>query len=170
MDMVESLHEQQQHGQLLNDLPHVSMAVRKAFVTIYPALKKGRYDDDALAAIVEMLILGVNPDSLMQGLPMLTKSPIAKDPLAISASDMVSLQAKLKTIRKTPLPTVEEVKRNLKHFVSDNGQSARQGLGTEIHAGMKLVLQGIEGFVGVKPDNLPTLKNMACVTGTGLMT
>ena len=121
-------------------------------------MKKSRYDEDALAAILELLILGVNPDSLMQELPVLTKSPIAKDPLAISASDMVSLQAKLKAIRKTSLPSVDDVKRKLKPYVSDNGQSARQGLSTGLHAGMKSVLQDIPDFVGLKSSNLPTFE------------
>ena len=148
----------------------VSAEVRNAFVYIYPALKKSRYDEEALAAVLEMLILGVNPDSLMQELPVLTKLPSAKDPLAISASDMVSLQAKLKAIRKTSLPSVDDVKRKLKPYVSDNGQSARQGLSTGLHAGMKSVIQDIPGFVGLKPSSLPTFSNMGGVTGTGLIT
>ena len=54
--------------------------------------------------------------------------------------------------------------------MSENGQSARQGLSTELHAGIKLVIKDIAGFVGLKPENLPTFKKMAYVTITGLMT
>ena len=95
--------------------------------------------------------------------------PSSKDPLAMPAPGMLSVQSKLQAIRATPLPTVDEVKRKLKPHVSDNGQSARQGLSTGLHAGMKSVLQDIPDFVGLKSSNLPTFEKMNGVTGTGLM-
>ena len=52
----------------------------------------------------------------------------------------------------------------------DNGQSAHQGFGTELHAGIQLLLEKVSGFVGLKPQNLPTFDKMNEITGTGLMT
>ena len=83
---------------------------------------------------------------------------------------MISVKSKLKAIRGTPLPTVEECKQKLKHHVSDNGQFARQGLSTELYTGIQSILQRIPDFVGLKQSNLPTLDKLNGLTGTGLMT
>jgi hypothetical protein len=54
--------------------------------------------------------------------------------------------------------------------VSDNGQSARQSFGAELHVALQSLLESIPSHVGLKPQNLPTLDKMNDLTGTGLMT
>jgi len=54
--------------------------------------------------------------------------------------------------------------------MSDNGQSARQCFGAELHVALQLLLESVPSHVGLKPQNLPTLDKMNDLTGTGLMT
>ena len=95
VDRVEHMYEQQ-FGQLPNGQLHVSAEVRDAYVKMHPVLKTARYDDEAATAILELLILGVKPESLMQELPTLTKVPSSKDPLALRAVIMGMLTGKVR--------------------------------------------------------------------------
>ena len=133
VDSVENLYES--HNGLLPDgQPYISVEVRTAFVEMFPKLRAANYNAEACEAILDLLILGVDIDSLKQELPMLTKMPSTTDSHRLSTADMVRVQSKLEAIRQTPIPTVEEVKQKLCDQVSDNGQSARQGFGSGLHA------------------------------------
>ena len=88
---------------------------------MFPRLRAANYDGDACTSILELLILGVDNESLKQELPTLTKIPSTTESLRISAAEMVRVQSKLEAIRQTPIPTVEEVKQKLCNQVSDNG-------------------------------------------------
>ena len=54
--------------------------------------------------------------------------------------------------------------------MSENGQSARQGFGAELHTGLQSLLDKVPGHIGLKPQNLPTFDKINELTGTGLMT
>ena len=64
---------------------------------------------------------------------------------------------------------VVEVKQKFCDQVSDNGQSARQGFGSGLHAGLKSLLKNVPDSVGLTPQNLPTFDKMNSFTGTGIM-
>ena len=168
VDSVENLYENL-HGTLPEGQPHISVEVRRAFVEMFPKLQAANYNGDACTAILDLLILGVDNESLKQELPMLAKIPPPTDSSRISAAEMVRVQSKLDAIRQTPIPTVEEVKQKLGNQVSDNGQSARQGFGSGLHAGLMLLLKNVPGSVGLTPENLPTIDKMHSFTGTGIM-
>ena len=78
--------------------------------------------DSACTSILELLILGVDDESLKQELPTLTKISSTKESSRISAADMVRVQSKLEAIRQTSIPTVGKVKQKFCNQVSDDGQ------------------------------------------------
>ena len=76
LDRVENMYEKQR-GLLPDGKTHISMETRKVFVDLFPRLRSTNYDDDALAAVLDLLILGVDKDSLKQQLPTLSKTLIS---------------------------------------------------------------------------------------------
>ena len=56
LDSVENMYEKQQ-GLLPDGKTHISMETREAFVDLFPRLRSTNYDDDALAAVLDLLIL-----------------------------------------------------------------------------------------------------------------
>ena len=60
---------------------------------MFPKLQAANYDADACTSILEMLILGVDKESLKQELPTLTKIPPTTKSSRISAADMVRVQS-----------------------------------------------------------------------------
>ena len=66
---------EKQQGLLPDGKTHIPMEAREAFVDMFPRLKAANYDDDACTAVLNMLILGVEKESLKQQLPTLTKTP-----------------------------------------------------------------------------------------------
>ena len=72
LDRVEIMYEKQ-HGPSPVGASHISKEAREAFVEMYPRLRITNYDDEALVAVADLLILGVNKVSLMQQLPALSK-------------------------------------------------------------------------------------------------
>ena len=148
VDSVENLYESQ-HGLLPDGQLHISVEVRRAFVEMFPKLRAANYNDEACSSVLTLLFLGVDNESLKQGLPMLTSTPT--DSSRISQGDMLRVQSKVEAIRQTPIPTVEEVKQALCDQVSDNGQSARQGFSSGLHAGLKSLLKNVP--VSVRLEN-----------------
>ena len=141
LDRIEIMYEKQ-HGLSPVGASHISKEAREAFVEMYPRLRTTNYHDDALVAVVDLLILGVNKVSLMQQLPALSKSTLSStDTVRFSATENSAVQAKLKSIRETPIPSVEEIKHQLKLQVSENGRSARQGFGAELHVAVQSLLR-----------------------------
>ena len=170
LDRIEIMYEKQ-HGLSPVGASHISKEAREAFVEMYPRLRITNYDDEALVAVADLLILGVNKVSLMQQLPALSKSTLSStDTVRFSATENSAVQAKLKSIRETPIPSVEEIKRQLKPQVSENGRSARQGFGAELNAAVQSLLRSIPSHVGFKPDTFPAIDKLNHFTSTGIMT
>ena len=170
LDRIEIMYEKQ-HGLSPVGASHISKEAREAFVEMYPRLRTTNYHDDALVAVVDLLILGVNKVSLMQQLPALSKSTLSStDIVRFSATENSAVQAKLKSIRETPIPSVEEIKRQLKPQVSENGRSARQGFGAELNAALQSLLRSIPSHVGLKADTFPAIDKLIHLTSTGIMT
>ena len=72
LDRIEIMYEKQ-HGSSPSGASHISKEARESFVEMYPRLRITNYDDEALVAVADLLILGVNKVSLMQQLPALSK-------------------------------------------------------------------------------------------------
>ena len=137
LNRIETMYEKQ-HGPLLDGATYISLEAREAFVDMYSQLRITNYDDEALAGVADLLMLGVKKDSLMQQLPALSKGIIsATDAVRFSATENAAVQSKIKSIREADIPSVEEIKQQLKLQVSENGRSARQGFSAELHVGVQ---------------------------------
>ena len=111
---VENMHEKQQ-GLLPDGKLHIPTKAREAFVSMYSRLRKTNYDDDACVAVLDLLTIGVDKESLMQQLPALSKAITSTtDSVKLSTTESSAIQAKLQAIRDTVLPSAEEIKQQLK--------------------------------------------------------
>ena len=170
LNRIETMYEKQ-HGPLLDGATYISLEAREAFVDMYSRLRITNYDDEALAAVADLLMLGVKKESLMQQLPALSKGIIsATDAVRFSTTENAAVQSKIKSIREAVIPSVEDIKQQLKLQVSDNGRSARQGFSAELHLAVQSLFGSISSHVGLKPHNCPPMDMLKNLTSTGIMT
>jgi len=170
LNRIETMYEKQ-HGPLPDGASYISLEAREAFIDMYSRLRITNYDDEALAAVADLLMLGVKKESLMQQLPALSKGIIsATDAVRFSATENAAVQSKIKSIREAAIPSVEEIKQQLKLQVSDNGQSARQGFSAELNVAVQSLLGSISSHVGLKPHNCPSMDMLKNLTSTGIVT
>ena len=169
VDSVENMHEKQQ-GLLPDGKLHIQPKAREAFVSMYSQLRRTHYDDDACMAVLHLLNIEVDKESLMKQLPALSKAIISTtDSVKLSTTESSAVQAKLQAIRDTVLPSAEEIKQQLKKHVSDNGRSARQGFGAELHVALQSVIASIPNHAGLKPRNVPVVEKWPYLTSTGFI-
>jgi hypothetical protein len=170
LNRIETMYEKQ-HGPLLDGATYISLEAREAFVDMYSQLRITNYDDEALAGVADLLMLGVKKESLMQQLPALSKGIIsATDAVRFSTTENAAVQSKIKSIREAVIPSVEDIKQQLKLQVSDNGRSARQGFSAELHLAVQSLFGSISSHVGLKPHNCPPMDMLKNLTSTGIMT
>jgi hypothetical protein len=170
LNRIETMYGKQ-HGPLLDGATYISFEAREAFVDMYSQLRITNYDDEALAGVADLLMLGVQKDSLMQQLPALSKGILSTtDAVRFSTTENAAVQSKIKSIREAVIPSVEDIKQQLKSQVSDNGRSARQGFSAELHLAVQSLLGSISSHVGLKPHNCPPMDMWKNLTSTGIMT